>query len=88
METTVTTVSNAAELTGGIQPGNFIETDIDEQLFRFNSDDTPLMNLMLRAKRVKVNSPEVDHFMIDEPAPYVTTSEVVTAQSAFQSTIP
>ena len=88
METTVTTVSNAAELTGGIQPGNFIETDIDEQLFRFNSDDTPLMNLMLRAKRVKVNSPEVDHFMIDEPAPYVTTSEIVTAQSAFQSTIP
>lgn len=79
-ETTVTnnpnqmaSVDNAATMTGGIAPGNFIETGIDEQLFRFNSDDTPLMNLMLRAKRVKVDSPEVDHYMIDEPSSYVTT---------------
>lgn len=66
------TVSAAAELSGGIASGNFIETAIDEQLFSFNSDDTPLMNLMLKAKRVKVDSPEVDHFMIDEPASFVT----------------
>mgnify|MGYP000793075322 CR=1 FL=1 len=58
------TVSAAAEVTGGIAAGNFIESDIDEELFRFNSDDTPLMNLMLKAKRVKVNSPEVEHYMI------------------------
>ena len=61
------TVSAAAEATGGLSAGSFVESDIDEELFRFNSDDTPLMNLMLRSKRVKVNSPEVEHYMIDEP---------------------
>lgn len=69
------TVSAAAAATGGVNAGNFIETDIDAELFRFNSEDTPLMNLMLRAKRVKVNSPEVDHYMIDEPRSCV---EVIT----------
>lgn len=82
------TVSNTALMTGGIDAGNFIETDIDEQLFRFNSDDTPLMNLMLRAKRVKVNSPEVDHYMIDEPTATLTTIEDTDASSGFQTTIP
>jgi len=67
---TVTALANA---TGGINPGNFVDTDIDQQLFQFNSDDTPLMNLMLRAKRVKVHSPEVDHYMIDEPKSTLTT---------------
>ena len=66
------TVNNVANATGGIDAGNFIESDIDAQLFRFNNEDTPLMNLMLRAKRVKVSSPEVDHYMIDEPQAYVT----------------
>ena len=56
------TVSNVANATGGIDAGNLMESDIDAQLFRFNNEDTPLMNLMLRAKRVKVNSPEVDHY--------------------------
>ncbi len=68
-----TTVGNAANATGGVDTGNFIESDVDNELFRFNNEDTPLMNLMLRAKRVKVNSPEVDHFMIDEPGASVTT---------------
>ena len=71
------TVSMAADATGGIDAGNFIGTAVDEQLFLFNSEDTPLMNLMLRAKRVTVNSPEVDHYMIDEPV-----SEVVTVSSS------
>lgn len=75
---TVTALANA---TGGINPGNFVDTDIDQQLFQFNSDDTPLMNLMLRAKRVKVHSPEVDHYMIDEPKSTLTT---VTTTSADQ----
>lgn len=35
------TVSAAAAATGGIDAGNFIETDIDNELMRFNSDDTP-----------------------------------------------
>ena len=60
-------VSSMAQASGSIDAGNFIESAVDEQLFRFNSDDTPLMNLMLKAKRVKVDSPEVDHYMIDEP---------------------
>lgn len=82
-----TTVSNVANLTGGIAPGNLIETDIDEQLYLFNTDDTPLMNLMLRAKRVKVNSPEVDHYMIDEPAATVTTVSRTAPSQGFQTTV-
>ena len=62
-----TTMSNAAAATGGIAPGNFVEPDIDDELFKFSSDDTPLMNLMLKAKKVNVDSPEVEHYMIDEP---------------------
>lgn len=61
------TVSNAAAATGGIGPGNFIESDIDKDLYEFNSDDTPLMQLMLKAKRVAVKSPEVEHYALDEP---------------------
>lgn len=82
------TVSNAAEATGGLGAGNFIESDIDDELFRFNSDDTPLMNLMLKAKRVKVNSPEVEHYMIDEPRSMVTVSRDVEAQTSMQTVLP
>lgn len=71
-------VSALAQATGGIDAGNFVQPDIDQQLFSFNSDDTPLMNLMLRAKRVKVSSPEVDHFMIDEPKSTLTTNADLT----------
>ncbi|MDE7349980.1 MAG: hypothetical protein K2N25_02845 [Muribaculaceae bacterium] len=81
---TVTALANA---TGGLNAGNFVEPDIDQQLFSFNSDDTPLMNLMLRAKRVKVNSPEVDHFMIDEPKSTLTTTADVGGGTA-QAIIP
>lgn len=67
-----TSVSAAASATGGMS--NFIESDVDSELFHFNSEDAPLMNLMLCAKRVKVNSPEVDHYMIDEPRASVVTA--------------
>ncbi len=76
------TVSALSNATGGIEAGNFVEPDIDQQLFRFNSDDTPLMNLMLRAKRVKVSSPEVDHYMIDEPKSTLTTLREFTGGKA------
>lgn len=69
------TVGCMANATGGINAGNFVEVDVDQQLFSFNNDDTPLMNLMLRAKRVKVNSPEVDHYMIDQPKSTLTVVE-------------
>lgn len=81
------TVTGTAIATGGVGASRFIESDIDEQLFRFNSDDTPLMNLMLKAKRVKVNSPEVDHYMIDEPVATVKTSAAFSTK-ALQAVLP
>ena len=68
------TASAAAAATGGVSDANFIGVSVDEELFSFNSEDTPLMNLMLRAKRVNVNSPEVDHYMIDQPKSSVETT--------------
>ncbi len=70
-----TTVSSAADATGGIGAGNFVQPDIDEELFRFQGEDTPLMQLMLKAKKIKVNSPEVIHYMLDEErASFYTTA--------------
>ena len=82
------TVSAAADATGGIDAGNFIDVAIDEELFSFNSDDTPLMQLMLKAKRVKVDSPEVDHYMIDEPVSEITTSERLSSDSLTHAPLP
>lgn len=83
-----TTVSSVAGATGGIAPGNLVETDIDEQIFRFQSEDTALMSLMLKAKKVKVNSPEVEHFMIDEQRSTLTTDTAVTASTKTQFVLP
>lgn len=83
-----TTVSSVAGATGGIAPGNLIETDIDEQIFRFQSEDTALMSLMLKAKKVKVNSPEVEHFMIDEQRSTLTTDTAVAKSSKVQFVLP
>ena len=73
------TVSEAANSTGGIDAGTFIQRDVDDQLFRFRSDDTPLMSLMLKAKRVAVNSPEVEHFQIDDPKSSIETTDAIAA---------
>lgn len=67
-----TTVSGVAGATGGVGPGNLVQSDLDQELYKFKSDDTPLTQLMLKAKKVKVNSPEVEHYMIDEPRSSVT----------------
>lgn len=83
-----TTVTTAAEATGGVGAGNFIQPDIDEELFKFNSDDTPLMNLMLKAKAVPVDSPEVQHFMIDEPRYCVTTTQALAESTDLQTVLP
>lgn len=77
-----TTVGSVAAATGGIAPGNLVEADVDEQLFRFQSEDTALMSLMLKARKVKVNSPEVEHFMIDEQRATLTTDTAVTANTS------
>lgn len=83
-----TTVGAVAGATGGIGAGNLIERDIDSELYKFKSDDTPLMQLMLKAKKVKVNSPEVEHYMIDEPRSNVTTTTAVQAGNAQQFVLP
>lgn len=83
-----TTVGAASTATGGIAPGQFVETDIDEELFKFNSDDTPLMQLMLKAKRVNADSPIVEHYMIDEAKSSVNTESALTAGTALQAVLP
>ena len=82
------TVSVAAAATGGLSAGNFIESDVDSELFKFNNEDAPLMNLMLCAKRVKVSSPEVDHYMIDEPGASFVTVEACGGQDRLQANLP
>lgn len=83
-----TTVSGVAGATGGVGPGNLIQSDLDQELYKFKSDDTPLMQLMLKARKVNVNSPEVEHYMIDEPRSCVTTTTKVTAGTAKQFVLP
>lgn len=82
------TVSGLADASGGIAPGNLVEPDIDEQLFRFQGEDTPLMSLMLKAKKVKVNSPEVEHYMIDEQRATLTVNTAVTEASGNSFILP
>lgn len=89
--TTVSKIANsnvdANNVAKGIAPGEFAEVDIDEELFRFKGDDTPLMDMMLKAKKVKVDSPIVQHYMLDEPVSYVTVKTGVStaASSGAQS---
>jgi hypothetical protein len=83
-----TTISGVADATGGVGPGNLVQSDLDQELYKFKSDDTPLMQLMLKAKKVKVNSPEVEHYMIDEPRSSVTSTTKVTAGTAKQFILP
>lgn len=83
-----TTVSNVAAATGGMGAESLVQRDLDEELYKFKSDDTPLMQLMLKAKKVKVTSPEVDHYMIDEPRSNVTSTTEVSAGAAQQFILP
>lgn len=75
------TVSALASASGGIAPGNLVEPDIDDLLFQCQSEDTALMSLMLKAKKVPVDSPIVQHYMIDEQRSTLTTSTEVTEGS-------
>lgn len=83
-----TTVSGMAAATGGIAPGHMVEADIDDQLFRFQGEDTPLMSLMLKAKKVAVKSPEVEHYMIDEQRATLTVNSKVSKASANSFILP
>lgn len=76
------TVSALAGASGGVGMGNLVMTEIDQELAKFNSDETPLMSLMLYAKTVQVNSPEVAHYMIDNARSSVTTTAAVAASTS------
>lgn len=69
-----TTVSAAAGATGGIGGDNFIQPDIDQELFKYCSNDTPLMQVALKLKKRKVTSPQVRHYAIDEPRSQAKTT--------------
>ena len=78
-----TTVSGIAEATGGIGDGNQIETWIDDELFKCEgAENVPLMQLMLKARKRKVNSPEVKHPIIDEERSTLVTSSAVSADTS------
>lgn len=77
------TVGNVAKV-----DTTFVEADIDDELFRFQSEDTALMSMMLKARKVKVNSPVVDHYMIDEQRSTVTVSADVAASNSTQFALP
>lgn len=84
-----TTVSGVSSATGGIGAGNLIMPDIDKDLFVFESEETPLMSLMLQAKNVSVSSPEVMHFMVDEQRAIIYTKGQVNANpSANRAILP
>ena len=76
-----TTVDGVAGALGGIGAGQLMERDVDKDLFEFESEDTPLMSLMLATKAVPVNSPEVDHYMIDEEKTSFETTGAVSAST-------
>ncbi|MCF0244879.1 MAG: hypothetical protein HUK06_08895 [Bacteroidaceae bacterium] len=82
------TVGNLAGASGGVDAGNLVEVDIDEELFRFQSEDTALMSLMLKAKKRKVQSPEVDHYMIDEQRSTLTVETAVAQGSGNSFKLP
>lgn len=72
----------------GIGAGNLMETYIDRELFEFEGDDTPLMGLMLKAKKVKVTSPIVEHYMIDEERTSFKTNAALAASTGKQAILP
>ena len=81
-----TTVSGIAEATGGIGDGNQIETWIDDELYKFEgAENTPLMQLMLKARRRKVDSPEIKHPLIDEERSTLVTTSAVSANTSAES---
>lgn len=82
------TVSGLAGASGGIGGGNLFLSELDEQLFKFEGDETPLMQLILLSKKVPVTSPIVEHPLLDEERIYVTTNGDVSESSAHQAVMP
>lgn len=69
-----TTVSGIQNASGGM--GELVLPEVDKRIFLFERDKNALMQLMLMAKRVNVNSMEVKHYAIDQGTPIVTVAGV------------
>jgi len=67
-----TTVSGVQNASGGM--GELVMPEIDKRIFLFERDQNALMQLMLMAKRVNINSMELKHYAIDQGTPIVTVS--------------
>ncbi|MBR5476709.1 MAG: hypothetical protein IKV17_07825 [Bacteroidaceae bacterium] len=78
-----TTVSNMSEM------GDLVEADIDDQITQVASDESVIDTIKRRVKRqVRVNSFEVDHYMIDEKRSKAYTNAAYTGAKATRAEIP
>ena len=79
-----TTVSNAREL-----GSDFIDADVDDQIIGIASDESIIDTIKRRIRRqVRVNSFEVDHYLIDDKRSKAYTNETYTGISATRAEIP
>ena len=79
-----TTVSNASEL-----GSDFIDADADEQIINIASDESVIDTIKRKIRRqVRVNSFEVDHYLIDDKRSKAYTNEVYNGIKATRAEIP
>ena len=79
-----TTVSNAREL-----GSDFIDADADEQIINIASDESVIDTIKRKIRRqVRVNSFEVDHYLIDDKRSKAYTNETYNGIKATRAEIP
>lgn len=79
-----TTVSNASEL-----GSDLIDADVDDQITSIASDESIIDTIKRRIRRqVRVNSFEVDHYLIDDKRSKAYTNETYTGINATRAEIP
>ncbi len=79
-----TTVSNSAEL-----GTDFIDADVDNQIVGIASDESVIDTIKRRIRRqVRVNSFEVDHYLIDDKRSKAYTNVTYTGMKATRAEIP
>lgn len=79
-----TTVANASEL-----GSEFVDADVDDQITNIASDESVIDTIKRRIRRqVRVNSFEVDHYLIDDKRSKAFTNAVYTGIKATRAEIP
>ena len=79
-----TTVSAAGDL-----GSDFIDADVDEQIIGIASDESVIDTIKRKIRRqVRVNSFEVDHYLIDDKRSKAYTNEGYTGKGASRAEIP